>query len=463
LLKKPLTGLLFLLALAAWVAPTSTAAQDCTVTIGRVVPITGPLLDLGRETPWLDDNKIKPINAGGGLQIGGTKCKIAYKIYDSKGTVAGSGEAATRAILDDRVDFLMAMGTKDTTNARSDLCERYKVPCLTTATLVEAWLLGPDGKPKTYAYTFHFFFGGPDLVKNHVGMIKALPGGFNRKIGYLYPNDADGVVFQSLFDPTFKKEGWQPVDPGRFQQGLPDFTPIITQFKRHRVEVVTGVLASLDLQSYMQQAAQLGFKPKIYIIDKGSGYPGPMKALGEHGVDILSVNFWSPAYPGKSKYGGYDGQGLVERYERENPGKQYSPMLAYGDAPWDVLLDALQRAGTIEHELVRRALAATDLETVIGRVKFTPQHYSVQPLGGAQWRLDDKTGRLVKGERFQRSLPIGQEDGTDAALPAVTAVARGRDRSSIPPPALRALLALDRVDSRGYPRLGLPRFSGPAR
>jgi len=130
-----------------------------------------------------------------------------------------------------------------------------------------------------------------------------------------------------------------------------------------------------------------------------------MKALGEHGVDILSVNFWSPAYPGKSKYGGYDGQGLVERYERENPGKQYSPMLAYGDAPWDVLLDALQRAGTIEHELVRRALAATDLETVVGRVKFTPQHYSVQPLGGAQWRLDDKTGRLVKENVFNEVYP----------------------------------------------------------
>ena len=64
-------------------------------------------------------------------------------------------------------------------------------------------------------------------------------------------------IFASLFDPAFKKEGWTPVDPGRFAQGLPDFSAIINQFKRAHVEVVTGVMAPPDLQSYMQQAAQL--------------------------------------------------------------------------------------------------------------------------------------------------------------------------------------------------------------
>ena len=34
------------------------AAQDCTVTVGRVVPMTGPLLDMGRETPWVDEHKM---------------------------------------------------------------------------------------------------------------------------------------------------------------------------------------------------------------------------------------------------------------------------------------------------------------------------------------------------------------------------------------------------------------------
>ncbi len=378
-------------------------AQDCKITVGRVVPITGPLLDMGRETPWVDDNKVKPINAAGGLPVGSKKCKIEYKIYDSKGTLAGSSEAAQRAILQDKVDVVMAQGTPDTTNAPSDLCERYQVPCITSDTPIEAWLYGPDGKPKTYKYTFHFFFGVPDLVKNHVGMIKALPGGFNGSIGYLYPNDPDGTVFASLFDPTFKAEGWKPTDPGRFAQGLPDFSAIINQFKRNKVEVVTGVLAPPDLQNYLQQAAQANFKPRMYIIDKGTGYPEPMKAIGKYGIDILSVNFWSPAFPGKSKFGGYSGQGLVDAYEKQNPGKSYSPPLAWEDATYDVLFDALQRAATTDRAKLIEALRTTDLETVVGKVKFNEQQYSVAPLGGAQWH--DVKGKLVKENVYNAVYP----------------------------------------------------------
>ncbi len=385
--------------------PQESAAQQCEVNVGRVVPMSGPLLDMGRETPWLDENKVGPINAAGGLQVGNQKCMIKFKIFDSKGTMGGSGQAATNAILNDKVDVVFAQGTPDTTNAPSELCERYKVPCITSNTPVEAWLFGPDNKPKTYNYTYHFFFGVPDLVANHVGMIKALPGGFNGRIGYLYPNDPDGVVFASLFDPTFKKEGWKPVDPGRFEQGLPDFSSIINQFKRNRVQVVTGVLAPPDLQNYLQQAAQAGFKPRMYIIDKGTGYPEPMRALGVHGIDILSVNFWSPAYPGKSKFSGYDGQGLVDKYQKENPGKLYSPPLAYTDASYDVLFDALQRAGTTDRAALLKALGETDLNTVVGQVKFNDQHFSVQPLGGAQWRKDPKTGDLVKENVFNAVYP----------------------------------------------------------
>jgi len=394
---------------AALVSAQPLLAQDCKVTVGRVVPITGPLLDMGRETPWVDDNKVKPINAAGGLAVGGKKCRIEYKIYDSKGTMAGSGEAATRAILQDKVDVLMAQGTPDTTNAPSDLCERYQIPCITSDTPIEAWLYGPDGKPKTYKYTFHFFFSVPDLVTNHVGMIKALPGGFNGSIGYLYPNDPDGTVFASLFDPTFKKEGWKPVDPGRFQQGLPDFSAIINQFKRNKVEVVTGVLAPPDLQNYLQQAAQANFKPKMYIIDKGTGYPEPMKAIGKNGIDILSVNFWSPAFPGKSKFGGWSGQGLVDAYEKQNPGKMYSPPLAWQDASYDVLFDALQRAGTTDRAKLIEALRATDLETVVGKVKFNEQQFSVAPLGGAQWR--EVGGKLVKENVYNAVYPDVKKTG----------------------------------------------------
>ena len=52
-----------------------------------------------------------------------------------------------------------------------------------------------------------------------------------------------------------------------------------------------------------------------------------------------------------------------------------------------------------------KALDATNLETVVGTVKFNAQHYSVQPLGGAQWRYDDKTKKLVKENVYNAVYP----------------------------------------------------------
>lgn len=221
--------------LGVTLAGSAMAADQCVIKVARITPVTGALAAVAKDAPWVDENKIGPINKAGGLKVGNQQCKIEYKIYDSKSTVAGSADAATRAILQDKVDFLMAQGTPDTTNAPSDLCERNQIPCVMVNTPVEAWLFGPDGKPKTYKYTYAFFFSVVDLVKNHIGMIKTIKGGFNGNIGYLYPNDPDGTVFAQLFDPAFKQEGWKPTDPGRFQQGLPDFCPSLTSSSATRL------------------------------------------------------------------------------------------------------------------------------------------------------------------------------------------------------------------------------------
>jgi branched-chain amino acid transport system substrate-binding protein len=70
-----------------------------------------------------------------------------------------------------------------------------------------------------------------------------------------------------------------------------------------------------------------------------------------------------------------------------------------------VLFDALQRAGSTNRTALLKALGTTDLDTVVGQVKFNKQHYSVQPLGGAQWMTDAKTGKMVKENVFNKVYP----------------------------------------------------------
>ena len=383
---------------------TTASTNDCEINAGLIVPVTGALASYAQMSEWVVDNKTSFVNSQGGVAVGDQTCDLSVEIYDSKSTVAGSSDAATRAVLDDGVDVILAQGTPDTTNAPTEVCEREGVPCITSDTPVEAWLFNPDGTAKEFKNSFHFFFSVPDLVSNHLGMIDSLPGGFNGKIGYLYPNDADGVVFHQTFDPAFTEKGWEGVDPGRFEQGLPDFSAIINQFKREEVEVVTGVLAPPDLQNYLQQASQAGFTPKMYVIDKGTGFPDAMTAIGEAGSGVLSVNFWSPAFPGTSPNGGWDGQAFVESYEGDS-GTQYTPAGAWEDAMFDVLIDALSRSNSSESQDIVSALSETDIETIVGPIAFNDQNYSAQPLGGAQWRFDEGEDLWVKENVFNEVFP----------------------------------------------------------
>ena len=101
---------------------------------------------------------------------------------------------------------------------------------------------------------------------------------------------------------------------------------------------------------------------------------------------------------------------IVDAYEKAT-GKQYIPPLGYDDAAYDVLFDALQRAGSTDRAAVLKALAGTNLETVTGTVKFNEQHFSVQPLGGAQWRYDDKRKKLVKENVYNAVYPSVKKTG----------------------------------------------------
>ena len=90
-------------------------------------------------------------------------------------------------------------------------------------------------------------------------------------------------------------------------------------------------------------------------------------------------------------YGGYDGQGLVDAYEKQT-GKQYVPPLGYDDASYDVMLNAIERAGTKDRDAVLKALGATDLDTV---VKTTEWITEVLSITGLRPHADTLAGRLA--------------------------------------------------------------------
>ena len=120
-------------------------------------------------------------------------------------------------------------------------------------------------------------------------------------------------------------------------------------------------------------------------------FPSAIEAIGgDLGLGLITEAPWHPAFPFKSSLTGQTAQELADAYEAEK-GKQWTEPIGFIYSGYEVLADVLRRAQTLEKEALRKAFADTDLQTVLGHVKFKPDHTATTPSGGQQW---------VKGKKF---------------------------------------------------------------
>ena len=60
----------------------------------------------------------------------------------------------------------------------------------------------------------------------------------NKKIGVMYPNDADGNAIRANLAPLLEKGGYTIIDPGAYEDGTTDYSAQIQRFKDEGVEMI---------------------------------------------------------------------------------------------------------------------------------------------------------------------------------------------------------------------------------
>src|SRR6185503_18737060 len=172
----------------------------------------------------------------------------------------------------------------------------------------------------------------------------------------------------------------------RYQNGTADFTVFIQKWKEAGVEIVTGVPIPPDWAACWRQCTQSGFKPKIASIGKAILFPAAVEAIGGNLAEGLSSEiWWSPAHPFKSSLTGESCGDLAGAFLQ-----QWAQPLGFVYALFEVAGDALARAGSVDKEKVRKALADTKLDSMVGPIQFDKQHVGRTPLVGGQWTKGEK-------------------------------------------------------------------------
>jgi len=399
-------------AIAAVATPGPRAWAAETLKIGYVSPQTGPLAPFGEADKWVIDQMKTAFK--GGISVGGKTYDVQIVLKDSQSNPNRAGEVANDLILKDKVALVLTAGTPETANPVCDACELNDIPCISSVVPWQPWFFGRKGDPaKGFNWTYHMFWGLEDVIANFTNGWKSVS--TNKKVGGLFPNDGDGNAWGDKelgFPKPLAAQGFTLTDPGRFQNGTQDFSAQIAAFKKDGVEIVTGVVIPPDAKTFLTQARQQGFKPKVITLGKALLFPGAIEALGELGPGLTTEVWWSPSHPFTSSLTKQSAKALADAYEA-GAKKQWTQPIGFAHALFEVAADALKRAKSTKAADVRDAIAATSLATVVGPVKWGGpgpfKNVAKTPLVLGQWvkGTKNKVELVIVNNEAAKNIPTG--------------------------------------------------------
>ena len=399
-------------------------AQARTVKIGYVTPQTGPLAAFAEVDQFTIDGFLQAVS--GGIKSGGKTFNVEIVVKDSQSNPNRAAEVAKELIVDDEIDIMIVAHTPETTNPVTTICEIEEIPCVSSVAPWQPWFIGRQGNPgdpatwKPFDYTHHFFWGLEDIIAVFLNMWNQLD--TNRSVGGLFPNDADGNAWGDPnlgMPPAFSAAQFNLTDPGRYENLQDDFSAQISAFKDADCEILTGVVLPPDFATFWTQAAQQGYRPKAATVGKAILFPSSVNAIGDAAQNLSSEIWWSNVHPFSSSLTGQSAADVCDAYESQT-GKQWTQPLGFVHALFEVVTDVLKRTDSInDAEEVSATVAATDLQTIVGPVKwdganlppFAQKNVSKTPLVGGQWRKSsDGLFRItIVDNQTYPDIPVGGE------------------------------------------------------
>ena len=319
---------------------------EATLKVGFVSPRTGALGGFGETDGYVLELARKALASG--LKVGGKTYAVDILDRDTQSDPSRAGQLAKTLINSDKIDMMLVVSTPETINPVADACEAAGVPCMSTVMPWEAWYFGrgaKPGQPSPFKWTYHFGFGGGEFFKTYVSQWNLLE--TNKKVGALYPNDADGNAIRANLAPALAKAGFTIVDPGPYEDGTTDYSAQIAKFKAEKCEIFNTFPIPPDFAAFWRQAAQQGYTKMVKIaqIAKTGLFPSQVEALGNLGFNLASAAYWHKAFPYKSSLTGVSSEQLADGYEKAS-GKQWTQQLGATLALFDAGAATLTAAAT---------------------------------------------------------------------------------------------------------------------
>lgn len=355
---------------ATGVAPVLAVAQ--VVKVGAVVPLTGRYGAGGAQVRAGYEIGIEHVNASGGVSVGGRKMPVELVLLDDESdatkTVARLESLAAQGV----VAYLGGFGS-DLHAAAASVAEKNKTPYLGVAFALHK--IHQQG----FRYLFSPFWKSPDIGLQTQALIASIPAGERPKTVAIFQEKTDwGREMASAWLEAGKAAGYTVVVNAEYAPGAKDFSDMILKAKGAGAEAVFALPTPPDGMTMVKQMKELGYTPKLALLIRAPDPPVWAKNLGKDGDYVVFAPGWHHAVkaPGVNE--------LNDAHQKK-VGRPSDPITGPAYACVQILAAAVTRAGALDRDKIRDAIAATDMTTVVGPVKFRPDGTGIVNSVFNQW------------------------------------------------------------------------------
>jgi len=354
-----------LLALALALPGTYAAAED-TIVLGAAVSLTGKYATNGHHTKNGYDLALKRINGNGGVNVGGKHYKLKIVYYDDESTPARGAQLAERLISQDGVKFMLGPYSSGLTKAIAPVTEKYGIP------MVEGNGASVSLFNKGYKYLFATLSTTEFYLRSAIDLLAEPAKKEGRdlsslKIAMAFENDPFSQDIRAGVESQAKNLGMKIVVDDKLPPDLNDMTATLTKVRALKPDLLAVSGHAKGAALVVRQTEEMHVRaPMMATTHCDSAKVAETMPAAAEG--FLCASQWDHTL----KYGGRwfgTAQQYADTFSHEFG---YSPPYQGAESTAAVLVfvDAFERAGSLDPKAVRDAIAATDMQTFYGNIKF---------------------------------------------------------------------------------------------
>lgn len=376
-------GVAFFAAFAGPLLEAIPSSAADTIVLGAAISMTGKTAKEGEYTRDGYQFAVDTVNQSGGIKVGDKSYKVALKYYDDESKSERTSQLFEKLVNEDKVNFLLGPYASAPTATAAPIAEKYKIP------MVEANGSAESIFNKGYKYSFMVLSPAKLYLRGIIDVIRQKDPGL-KTVAILGENEPFSKEVAAGAAEYAKQLGLEVVYHELYPSNTQDVSSLLTNIKAKNPQLILGAGHLQDSLLIVKQAKDLGVSPKAMGFSVGPSSP-EFRANLKHDADYL---FGATQWTSALKYVGDDPwktpQAYAQTFKAKYPHYGVIPyQVAESSAAVIVYQKAIEKAGTLDAKKVRDVIAALDIMTFYGKVKFDSRGVNIyKPMAAEQLQPD---------------------------------------------------------------------------